>query len=96
MPQRAADLVVAAGELAANTLAHIPSSGTLRLWHTADELVCEFTDHGWIQDPLAGRLRPDDGRGGYGLWVVNQLCDLVETRTGPSGTTTRCHMSLHP
>ncbi len=95
-PERAADLVVAAGELAANTLAHTPGSGTVRIWQTADDLVCEIADQGWIEDPLAGRLRPaSEGHGGYGLWVVNQVCDLVETRTGPAGTTTRCHMSLH-
>jgi hypothetical protein len=38
---------------------------------------------------------PSDGLpGGKGLWVVNQLCDLVQARTGPAGTTTRLHMSL--
>ncbi len=95
-PDRAADLVVAVGELAANTLAHTPGAGTVRLWQTSDGFVCEIADQGWIKDPLAGRLRPaTDGHGGYGLWVVNQVCDLVETRTGPGGTTTRCHTSLH-
>ncbi len=87
--------MVVAGELAANTLAHTSGGGTVRLWQTAEDLVCEIADHGWIQDPLAGRVQPDsDGHGGYGLWVVNQVCDLVETRTGPAGTTTRCHISL--
>jgi anti-sigma regulatory factor (Ser/Thr protein kinase) len=95
-PDRAADLVAAVGELAANTLAHTSGAGTVRLWQTAGDLICEIADQGWIKDPLAGRLRPAaDGHGGYGLWVVNQVCDLVETRTGPGGTTTRCHMSLH-
>ena len=44
---------------------------------------------------LAGRRRPipDAGRG-HGLWVVNQLCDLVELRTGSTGTTVRLHMRL--
>jgi hypothetical protein len=26
-----------------------------------------------------------------GLWTVNQLCDLVEVRTGETGTTIRVH-----
>jgi hypothetical protein len=32
--------------------------------------------------------------GGNGLWVVNQVCDLVQARTGRAGTTTRLHMRL--
>ena len=41
--------------------------------------------------PLAGRNNPFDQPGGHGLWVVNQPCDLVQTRTSP---TTRLHMTL--
>jgi anti-sigma regulatory factor (Ser/Thr protein kinase) len=94
-PDRVADLVIAAGELAANTLAHSGGSGIARVWQTADAVVCEVADGGWIADPLAGRLRPASGEpGGYGLWVVNQVCDLVEMRTGPAGTVTRCHLRL--
>lgn len=94
-PDRAADLVAAAGELTANTLAHTSGGGVLRVWRTADEVVCEVADGGWIRDPLAGRQRPPDDGAGYGLWVVHQVCDLVETRTGPAGTTVRCHLRLH-
>jgi hypothetical protein len=28
------------------------------------------------------------------LWVVHQLCDLVELRTGSTGTTIRLHFRL--
>lgn len=56
----------------------------------------QVADTGQIADPLAGRRRPSDGLlGGNGLWVVNQVCDLVQTRTGPAGTITRLHMGLH-
>ena len=34
--------------------------------------------------------------GGQGLWVVNQVCDLVELRSGRTGTTVRLQMRLHP
>jgi len=49
-------------------------------------------DVGRITDPLAGRVRhgPDDS--GHGLWLVNQVCDLVELRSGDAGTTVRMHM----
>jgi anti-sigma regulatory factor (Ser/Thr protein kinase) len=97
-PHRASDLIVAVSELAANTLAHTSGPGTLTLWGTGTEIICQVDDTGHITDPLAGRLRPDPaaGGGGRGLWVVHQLCDLVQIRTGPAGTTIRVHMRLTP
>ena len=94
-PARAADLVLAISELAANTLRHTVGGGTVRVWRNAGEIVCEVNDSGQITDPLA-RHRPPayELPGGKGLWLVNQVCDLVQARTGPSGTTTRLHMSL--
>jgi len=93
-PERVADLVLAANEIAANTLGHTSSGGMLQVWHDAAEILCQVQDQGWIADPLAGRVkRPPDGRG-HGLFLVNQVCDLVELRTGPGGTTVRMHMNL--
>ena len=94
---RAADLVLGASEVAANTLRHTSRPGTVRAWHTADEFLCQITDTGQITDPLAGLRPPSEERlGGQGLWVVNKVCDLVELRTGPDGTTIRLHMRLSP
>jgi anti-sigma regulatory factor (Ser/Thr protein kinase) len=91
---RAGNLVLAASEIAANTLRHTSAGGTMHIWHTGEEILCQIKDRGWITDPLAGRTRqPADGRG-HGLWVVNQVCDLVELRTGPAGTTIRLHMNI--
>jgi hypothetical protein len=40
-----------------------------------------------------GRRRPDHGaETGRGLWLINQVCDLVELRTGACGTTVRMHL----
>src|SRR5215472_3366610 len=39
---RANDLVLAVSEVAANTLRHTRSAGTLTIWHDADEVVCEI------------------------------------------------------
>lgn len=96
LPQdRTDDLVLATSELAANTLRHTHEPGELLVWQTPDELLCEIRDLGWITDPLAGRHpRHQDSVRGSGLWLVNQVCDLVETRTGPRGTATRMHMRL--
>jgi anti-sigma regulatory factor (Ser/Thr protein kinase) len=94
---RAADLVLGASEVAANTLRHTSHPGTVRTWHTADEFLCQITDTGQITDPLAGLRPPSEERlGGQGLWVVNKICDLVELRTGQDGTTIRLHMRLGP
>ncbi|HEY1641731.1 MAG TPA: sensor histidine kinase [Streptosporangiaceae bacterium] len=93
-PGRITDLALAASEVAANTLQHAGADGTLLIWHTRHEVVCQLTDPGIIQDPLAGRHRPDSAASGQGLWVVNQVCDLVQLRSGPEGTTVRMHFRL--
>jgi anti-sigma regulatory factor (Ser/Thr protein kinase) len=91
---RADNLILAVSELAGNTLRHSPDGGTLHVWPTPTELICQITDQGWIEDPLAGRRPPVSDEGGQGLWLVNEVCDLVQRRSGPSGTTIRLHMSL--
>lgn len=95
LTDRATDLVIAVSEVAANTLRHTTAGGTMHLWDTADELICQVHDTGTIADPLAGQRIPvNDLPGGKGLWLVNQVCDLVELRTSPAGTTIRLHMRL--
>jgi anti-sigma regulatory factor (Ser/Thr protein kinase) len=94
---RATDLVLAVSEVAANTLRHTTSSGTLSIWHDGNEIVCQIHDEGVITDPLIGRRRPAVGAsGGHGLWLVYQVCDLVEIRSDAGGTTVRMHMALRP
>jgi anti-sigma regulatory factor (Ser/Thr protein kinase) len=94
---RANDLVLAVSEVAANTLRHTASDGTLTIWHDQTEIVCEVHDEGTITDPLAGRRKPaPNANGGHGLWLVHQVCDLVELRSDTSGTTVRMHLSIHP
>ena len=91
---RAADLVLAVSEVAANTLGHTGSGGELHVWHDEREILCQARDRGWIADPLAGRVRRGPESRGHGLFLVNQVCDLVEVRTGPAGTTVRLHVGL--
>ena len=94
---RANDLVLAVSEVAANTLRHTQSAGTLTMWRHAGEVVCEIQDEGTITDPLAGQRRPGpDATGGHGLWLVYQVCDLVELRSDETGTTIRMHMAIQP
>lgn len=92
---RTTDLVLSVSEVAANTLRHTRQPGRVRAWRTRDEFLCQVTDSGQINDPLAGLHPPSASQlGGQGLWVVNKVCDLVELRTGPDGTTIRMHMRL--
>ncbi len=94
--ERTGDLVLAVNEVATNTIRHAGTAARLRLWSENDDLICQLEDTGYIADPLAGRRVPTpDSVGGIGLWMVNQLCDLVEVRTGPGGTTIRLHASLN-
>jgi anti-sigma regulatory factor (Ser/Thr protein kinase) len=92
---RANDLVLAVSEVAANTLRHTQSAGTLTMWRHSGEVVCEVQDEGTITDPLAGQRRPGpDATGGHGLWLVYQVCDLVELSSDETGTTIRMHMAI--
>jgi len=76
--------VLAVNELAANSVRHGGGRGELHVWHEDGSLVCEVRDAGCITDPLAGRRMPTiEQLGGRGLWMVNQLCDLVQIRTPP-------------
>lgn len=89
------DFVLAADELATNSLRHGGGRGTLRIWGAGDILICEVDDEGRIDRPLVGRRRPrPDQLGGRGLWLANQVCDLVQVRSGDSGSTVRLRMSL--
>lgn len=90
-----ADLVTAASELAANSVMHGGGSGTLRLWREGGTLLTEVEDRGLIEDPLVGRRRPDVSQeGGRGLWLANQLCELLQIRSGEEGTVVRLHMPV--
>jgi len=88
---RLSDLVLATSEVAANSVLYGGGRGVLAAWHTAERVLCEVRDTGRIEDALAGRRRPSlAGQGAYGLWLANQLCDLVQIRPG----VVRLHLRL--
>jgi anti-sigma regulatory factor (Ser/Thr protein kinase) len=92
-PARALDLVHAAHEVAVNSVRHGGGGGALRIWRDASSLICEISDQGRIDQPLVGRERPGVGAvGSRGLWLANQLCDLVQIRSFQSGSVVRLHM----
>ena len=90
---RTENLLLTVNEVATNSLRHAHGSGVLRVWEEPDYLICEVRDSGTFDNPLAGRERPVGGQeGGYGLWLANQLCDLVQVRSFVTGTVVRLHM----
>lgn len=88
--QRTVDVTLAVSELAANSVRHGGGGGDVAIWHEDGALICEVRDTGRLDDPLAGRHHPSlDRPNGRGLWMVNQLCDLVQTRSAPGCLTVR-------
>jgi anti-sigma regulatory factor (Ser/Thr protein kinase) len=93
--ERRGDLLIVVNEIASNSLRHGGGRGELAVWRTDGRVVCEIRDVGRFVDPLADRRPPSDDRpGGRGLWLANQLCDLVQVRSFDSGTVVRLHLSV--
>jgi anti-sigma regulatory factor (Ser/Thr protein kinase) len=87
---RAADVMIAVHELAANTVSHGPGTGWLRMHARAGQLYCHVSDGHPVR--AAGEAR-EHGPGprswplqvGHGLWLVRQVADLVSVVNGPRG-----------
>lgn len=92
---RVDDFVIAVSEAATNSVRHAGGTAKAAMWHEGPRLLCEIRDSGQISDPLAGRTRPPiDHLGGRGLWLIHQLCDLVQIRVVPGGQRIRLHLGL--
>lgn len=88
-------LELAVHEAVTNTITHAGGPGVIRIWRDRDQVICAIRDRGRIDDPLAGR-RPgaDDQEHGWGLLLVNQVCDLVRLHSDTTGTDLRLHVAL--
>ena len=90
---RREDFVLAVNEAAANALEYGQVPRIARLWRAGASVIGEVVARGRIQDPLVGRRRPDPRAvRGRGLWIVNQLCDLVQLRQDGPSTRLRLHI----
>ena len=93
---RAADVVLAVHELAANAIRHGAGVGRLRIWKRTRELCCQVDDG----DPPAPGTAASQAssawpsRPGHGLWVVRQVADRVHVTSGPGGTRVKAVFSL--
>jgi anti-sigma regulatory factor (Ser/Thr protein kinase) len=97
-PDLTEDLQLAIDEMCANAVRHGGPPVKLRLWGSADRVVCTISDGGPGMDaPFAGygpAHGEDLARGGMGLWLARQLCDHVDVLEHGPGLTVRLTTSL--
>ncbi|WP_432878770.1 anti-sigma factor RsbA family regulatory protein [Kribbella sp. CA-245084] len=92
---RLEDLALALHEICTNSIRFGGGRGALAVWIADGSLICNVTDRGRIDDLLVGRVLPPlDGLGGRGVWLANQLCDLVQLRSGDDFTQVRLYTRL--
>jgi anti-sigma regulatory factor (Ser/Thr protein kinase) len=91
--ERRSDLVLAANEAATNAVQHGDGACAAAVWGDEDRVVVEIRTATPVPDLLSGCRTPDPGaQSGRGLWLINQVCDLVQARSGPTGTVMRMHV----
>lgn len=91
--ERVQDLELIVTEMVTNSLLHAGTPGIVHIWPDEDYVICQVSDTGRLNDPLAGRRPPASGQlGGLGLLLVNDLADLVRTHTSDTGTTIRVYL----
>jgi serine/threonine-protein kinase RsbW len=94
--ERLADFVVAVNELLTNAVRHGGGTGQLTVWSDNGTIVCEVSDGGDGLDPVSRRRPAPDEPGGWGLWLVRELTDTCEIKTGREGTTVRISSRTDP
>jgi anti-sigma regulatory factor (Ser/Thr protein kinase) len=94
---RASDVVLAVHELAANAITHGAGHGRLRLWDLAGTLSCEIADGGTPgSTDSSDTVNPWPTADGHGLWLVRQVADHLDLRSGPRGTRAVVTFALRP
>lgn len=90
---RVDDLVLAVNEVVTNSIRFGGGRAELAMFTDVGAVVCDVRDSGRLTDPFVGRIAPlPDATGGRGMWLVNQLCDLVQVRSGEGGTAVRLYL----
>jgi hypothetical protein len=64
------------------------------VWREYGSVVAELRNLRAVDDPLAGREWPPPvARAARGLWLANQVCDLVQVRSVGKGAVVRLHVT---
>lgn len=86
--ERIEELEVAVSEAATNALVHGAPPRCVWVYEREGMLICHVHDGGrGLADPLAGYLPPESrSEGGRGLWLMRQICDVVEAADDETGS----------
>jgi anti-sigma regulatory factor (Ser/Thr protein kinase) len=90
------DFVVAVNELLTNAVRHGGGTGHLTLRSENGSVICEVSDEGAGLEAVSRQRPAPDQPGGWGLWLVRELTDTCEIRTGPDGTAVRISCRTGP
>src|SRR4051794_1989357 len=95
--ERGRDLALAVTEAASNVIRYGGGHGRLDLLQDDDRaLIAEISDDGPGMAPdLPAALPPAERGSGRGRYLMEQSCDHVEYRSGPTGTTVHLEVNLH-
>lgn len=90
------DLVLAANEVATNSLKFGGGTGVFSIWRHDKSLVCQVSDGGYFDvGAIMEMPRDPDQIEGLGLWLLDKVCDRVEISSSRrDGTTIRIHMAI--
>jgi anti-sigma regulatory factor (Ser/Thr protein kinase) len=88
---RAAQVMLAVHELAANAVRHGGGAGRARMRVVGGELHCQVSDagqggDGHARDGGADAVAPWLFRRGHGLWLVRNVADRVSVASSPGGS----------
>jgi len=88
-PVRADNLAIAVGAVV-EAMGRPGAGLAARMWRESGAVLAEIDGLGPVDDPLAGREWPaPTGGPARGLWLANQLCDLVQVRPSGEGAVVR-------
>ncbi|MGW0810617.1 ATP-binding protein [Nonomuraea sp. NPDC002799] len=95
--ERLEDLVIAVNEAVTNVLDHGAAVGMVIVRSGADAIVVDIVDFaGRLSDEHLAAAKVDPtSSGGFGLWVIQHLCDHVELEQSEQGSRLRLRMCHH-
>ncbi|MEU6712199.1 ATP-binding protein [Nonomuraea sp. NPDC046802] len=96
--RRLADLVLAVNEAVTNVLDHGGAGGRLVVRGAGDTIDVEVLDTagGLTRDHLAGATLDPTASHGFGLWLVQHLCDAICLEQTDAGSRLTLHMHRRP
>ncbi|WP_336203775.1 ATP-binding protein [Nonomuraea sp. LPB2021202275-12-8] len=96
--ERLDDLVLAVNEAVTNVLDHGGAAGTLTARTRPGAVIVEIKDTAGrlTRDHLAAAKVDPHGTHGFGLWVIQHLCDQVHLDQSCSGSRLTLTMNLFP